>query len=80
MGRLKKAVRYMQLAALIVAAVFMIWMFFYGDLKWSALFDSGGGRGKAFLFWIVMSPVIVAVLLVHAIYKLIKGEATNEDE
>ena len=80
MARLRKSAKYIRLIILLIAAVFMVWMFLYGDVNWSALLESHG-RGGAILFWIVASPLIVAVLLVQSLYTLFKGQIDkNEDE
>jgi len=82
LDKLRKAAKYMRLIVLLIAAIFMVWMFLYGDVNWSALFESHG-RGGAILFWIVASPLIVAVLLIQSLYTLFKGQRDkneNEDE
>ncbi len=79
MGKLRKAAKYIRLIILLIAAIFMVWMFLYGDVNWSALFESHG-RGGAILFWIVASPLIVAVLLVQSLYALFKGQRDKKED
>ena len=77
--RLRNSAKYIRLIILLIAAVFMVWMFLYEDLNWSALLESHG-RGGAILFWIVASPLIVSVLLVQSLYTLFKGQIDENDD